>query len=294
MTSRSFVNRFSLGVIKSMEKKQLIIEKSLELFAEQGFEATSVQQITERCGISKGAFYLSFKSKDELILALIDQFMTQFLSDVDFAVRNTINMEKLLYDFYYMSFTSFSKYTNFGKVFIKEQTHSVNDELISKMHYYNHLHEKTILALVEKIYGDNVKETKYDLVYCIKGFMKTYAEHLLFSNMLPDLEALAQSLAEKTNILAKHMSNPYITHGFVPLFVDQQQEVDHKEEILQFIAQNLTEVEDSILKESLALLRDELLKPSLSQALVKGLIENIRNHPQCKWTAYLLLNYYDF
>ncbi len=43
------------------------MEKALELFSEQGFEATSVQQITERCGISKGAFYLSFKTKDELV-----------------------------------------------------------------------------------------------------------------------------------------------------------------------------------------------------------------------------------
>lgn len=67
-----------------MGKKQLIMERALELFAEQGFEPTSVQQITERCGISKGAFYLSFKSKDELIVALIDQFMSQMISNTDY------------------------------------------------------------------------------------------------------------------------------------------------------------------------------------------------------------------
>ena len=87
-----------------MIKKQLIMEKALELFAEQGFEATSVQQITEHCGISKGAFYLSFKSKDELILALIDHFMIQFISDIDYAVKNTKNDEELLYKFYYTTF----------------------------------------------------------------------------------------------------------------------------------------------------------------------------------------------
>jgi len=277
-----------------MKKRQLIIEKSLELFAEQGFEATSVQQITKHCGISKGAFYLSFKSKDELILALIDQFMTQLLSDVDYSVRNTENKEKLLYEFYYKSFSSFHKYTNFAKIFMKEQTHFVNEELISKMHYFNQENEKTILALVEKLYGADVKEIKYDLVYCIKGFMKTYTELLLFSNMLLDLELLSHSLVEKTNIMAKHISIPYITHGLVPLFFDQQNEDDHKKEILKLINQNLLEVEDSIQKESLTLLREELMNPTLSQAIIKGLIENIRNHPQCKWTAYLLLNYYDF
>ena len=78
-----------------MSKKQLIMEKSLELFARQGFEATTVQQITEYCGISKGAFYLSFKSKDELILALIDHFMHEILSDIDYIVKNT-NIDQLI------------------------------------------------------------------------------------------------------------------------------------------------------------------------------------------------------
>lgn len=74
-----------------MSKKQLIMESALELFAKQGFEATSVQQITEHSGISKGAFYLSFKSKDELIMALIDQFMEQFISDIDRIVKDPNN-----------------------------------------------------------------------------------------------------------------------------------------------------------------------------------------------------------
>src|SRR5690554_1033689 len=104
-----------------MVKKQLIIEKALELFAEQGFEATSVQQITELCGISKGAFYLSFKSKDELIIALIDYFFTQSISDIDSLVRTCKVKEKMLYEFYYHTFHSFNKHSAFAKILMKEQ-----------------------------------------------------------------------------------------------------------------------------------------------------------------------------
>lgn len=68
---------------KALDRKQLIMEKAIELFAARGFESTSVQQITEHCGISKGAFYLSFKSKDELILEIIDYFMKRFTTGVD-------------------------------------------------------------------------------------------------------------------------------------------------------------------------------------------------------------------
>lgn len=46
-----------------MLKKQLIMEKALELFSEQGFEATSVQQITERCGIFKRCILFILQNK---------------------------------------------------------------------------------------------------------------------------------------------------------------------------------------------------------------------------------------
>src|SRR6185312_12451001 len=125
-----------------MVKKQLIMEKSLELIAEQGFEATSVQQITEHCGISKGAFYLSFKSKDELILSLIDYFMTQYISDIDYQVKNA-NNEELLFQFFHTTFQSFVQHSDFAKILMNEQAQTFNNkELIKKMHIYDKLLNK--------------------------------------------------------------------------------------------------------------------------------------------------------
>ena len=201
-----------------MIKKQLIMDKALELFAKQGFEATSVQQITEHCGISKGAFYLSFKSKDELILALIDHFMIQFISDIDYVVKNIKNDEELLYKFYYTTFNSFHKHSDFAKILIKEQMQSFNEEFILKIHPMINLLEKVILSMIERLYGEEIKHTKYDLIYCIKGFMKTYSELFLFYNLPLDLNLLAQSLVEKTNLLAKHITIPFISNELIQLF----------------------------------------------------------------------------
>ena len=53
------------------EKERLIIESAMKLFATKGVNATSVQEIVTASGISKGAFYLYFKSKDELLLATL-------------------------------------------------------------------------------------------------------------------------------------------------------------------------------------------------------------------------------
>jgi len=277
-----------------MIKKQLIMEKALELFAEQGFEATSVQQITAHCGISKGAFYLSFKSKGELILALIDHFLIQFTSNIDYAVKSTKNDEDLLYNFYFTTFESFHKHADFGKILMKEQMQSFNEEFILKIRTYDQLMEKVILSMVERLYGKDIEHKKYDLIYCIKGFMKNYSELFLFYNVPLDLDLLAQSLVEKTNLLAKYVTVPFISNELVQQFKQPSCKEVTKEQILEIIEQNIDEIEESIEKESLILLKQQLLEPTLSPALVNGLLENIRNHPHCKWVAYLLRNHFGF
>jgi AcrR family transcriptional regulator len=276
---------------KIMIKKQLIMEKSLELFAEQGFNATSIQQITEHCGISKGAFYLSFKSKDELISALIDHFMKEIVSDIDQVVRKG-DKKNLLYEFYFLTFNSFNQRSDFAKIFIKEQTHFLNDEFIAKMHYYNQLMEKSILTMIERLYEENVKDTKYDLVYCILGFMKTYSELFFFNNLPMDLEMLCRSLVEKTNLLANHTTVPFLTGNMVQLIKKPQREEMSTDEIIHVLEQNINGMDASVEKESLELLKEELINPSMGRAVIKGLLENIKHHPHCKWTSYVLTNYF--
>lgn len=268
------------------------MEKALELFAKQGFEATSIQQITEHCGISKGAFYLSFKSKDELILTLVDHFMAQLIADFDHLVKNT-DKDQLLYEFFYASYRYIYKHLDFAKIFIKEQSYTFNEELITKMRYYDKQNEKTILNMIERIYGESIEECKYDLMFCIKSFMGMYVELMLHSAIEVDFQLLAKSLVEKTNILAKHMATPYITKNHFSLLEHEPDVGITSELLLTILDEKVEEMEDSIEKDSLLLLKQELIQPSLHPALVKGLIENIRNHPHCKWIAYLLDKYYE-
>jgi len=274
-----------------MIKQQLIMEKALELFAIQGFDATSVQQITDHCGISKGAFYLSFKSKDELIIALIDYFMKQIISEIDHLVRNTKDDSQLLYNLYYATFNYFGKHANFAKFFMKEQTQSFNQELIQKVRYYDQLNDRTIMYLIERVYGDKVKHTKYDIILCIKALMKTYSELLLFYNTSLDLSLLAKSLAEKTDLLVKHTTVPFITDELVKILQQPLCEEVSRDGLLEILDQTIDEIDEYIEKESLIMLRDHIVKPSLHPAVLQGLLENIRNHTHCKWISYLLRSY---
>ncbi|WP_026581779.1 TetR/AcrR family transcriptional regulator [Bacillus sp. J33] len=52
------------------DRKQHVIKKAHQLFLDKGFQATSIQDILEYTGISKGTFYNYFSSKNELLMSI--------------------------------------------------------------------------------------------------------------------------------------------------------------------------------------------------------------------------------
>ncbi|WP_158882723.1 TetR/AcrR family transcriptional regulator [Amycolatopsis anabasis] len=51
--------------------RQRILDAAAMLFFRRGFRATSVKQITEECGITPGAMYTYFPSKEDVLFTLI-------------------------------------------------------------------------------------------------------------------------------------------------------------------------------------------------------------------------------
>ena len=59
------------------EKKTLIMDAALEHFSNEGFHATTITHIARHAGISKGLMYNYFKSKDDLLAAIINRSLTE-------------------------------------------------------------------------------------------------------------------------------------------------------------------------------------------------------------------------
>lgn len=55
--------------------KQNIMDSARKLFAEKGYDATSISAITREAGISKGLLYNYFNSKEELLLGILNEAM---------------------------------------------------------------------------------------------------------------------------------------------------------------------------------------------------------------------------
>lgn len=59
--------RKSNKIQESCDSKKAMIRSAKKLFAERGYDNVTIDDITAACGLTKGAFYYSFKSKCDLI-----------------------------------------------------------------------------------------------------------------------------------------------------------------------------------------------------------------------------------
>ncbi|MBK6765659.1 MAG: TetR/AcrR family transcriptional regulator [bacterium] len=58
-------------------RREQILDAAAELFASKGFEKTSVDEIAKAAGLSKGAIYWYFPSKESILIGLAEKYQSQ-------------------------------------------------------------------------------------------------------------------------------------------------------------------------------------------------------------------------
>lgn len=75
------------------QTRQRLLDAALTVFAEEGFGRSTVDQVCERAGYTRGAFYSNFTSLDELFLAMWEQRSAQLLADLRAALDRLGTLE---------------------------------------------------------------------------------------------------------------------------------------------------------------------------------------------------------
>ncbi len=84
-------------VVEHDKRREEILERSLDVFMDEGYEDVTFQKIADRCGITRTTLYIYFKNKREIFLFSIKQFLST-LEEVliKIATDTTISTEKVL------------------------------------------------------------------------------------------------------------------------------------------------------------------------------------------------------
>lgn len=67
----------------SNERKAQIINAAEDVFTQKGFNEARMDDIADKTGLSKGALYLYFKSKDDLIIAILDRMFQREMKQME-------------------------------------------------------------------------------------------------------------------------------------------------------------------------------------------------------------------
>lgn len=269
-----------------LNKKQLIMENAVFLFAEQGFEQTSIQQITDRAGISKGAFYLSFKSKDELIISLIEYFMNSLLIDIELVVNS--NEENKVKAYLSTLFTSVKKNAFFAKVLLNEKPACFHPIILEKIHLYYALITEALVTILKEHYPNLKEELLPELIFLFQSFTACYGKVFFHETREVNIELLVLNVYEKIDILANYMSISFMNYQDIMLGLKTD---ITKEQLLEEINKQLLKVEDKDLLEILSLLKNELNEPTYPRHVTNGLISLLKDHVETTGVA-ILASYY--
>ena len=74
------------GKRNNKDKRELILQAALKVFAQKGFFHSRVNEIANRAGVADGTIYLYFNNKDDILISLFEEEMQNYINHVEAAL----------------------------------------------------------------------------------------------------------------------------------------------------------------------------------------------------------------
>src|SRR5439155_22310581 len=107
--------------------RQRIVSAAVSLFAEQGYDATSVNQVVQRAQVAKGALYHHFTSKDDLLFEVYHELIGRQLDGMKAILAKGLSPAETLWELIVDLVTTTAARASEAKVFAREG-HRLGDE----------------------------------------------------------------------------------------------------------------------------------------------------------------------
>ncbi len=135
-----------------------ILQAAEKCFSKKSFSETGVEDICEEAGISKGAFYHHFKTKQQLFLELLDHWIDKVAGDIDPAKIKSNNVLDLLLKIPDNITPTFENATNQLPVFLELYIRGLRDEELKKIGMRSYKKFIGFFTHLQKKYKENPGE----------------------------------------------------------------------------------------------------------------------------------------
>lgn len=130
--------------------KQKIMEMGILLFDQNGFKSTSVQDIVELLGVTKGTFYYYFGSKEELLKEIHLNYIEGLIIQQEEIMRNpNYDFAAKLSEIVYMLIKNIRKQRPSARIFTREMRH-MSEKNIVEMKEKRNVFRRNMQRLIEE------------------------------------------------------------------------------------------------------------------------------------------------
>lgn len=280
---------------KAADKRKYIIRTAMELFSVKGSSATSMQEIAEHCGMSKGSLYLHFKSKVELEISIYNhcyQMLQEHLIEVDqqtgLSAKESLRKQievllSLVLELREFLLMQLRDWVTHGKKNMEPQC--VKDNNLMLLNWAQ--------TRLERVYGSAIAPYAADLTLFLHGSFGSYirllfdprisisiqqmSEHLMFA-----LDQLSEGFLQKRPhpLFSSEMLEQWAHEGISGLASDQHplqviKSMKNRVKNLSLPAERKEEVLDS-----LHILEQEIVELQPRRVILQGMLRNLENIPE--------------
>ncbi|HSP21269.1 MAG TPA: TetR/AcrR family transcriptional regulator [Planococcus sp. (in: firmicutes)] len=260
-----------------MDKRQELMKQATRFFSSKGFHQTSVQEIAQGAGISKGAFYKHFDSKESLFIELLKRYQLDLNSALaaprfaDAADTKQAFIEKLVFefdktisdkDFFLMIFKDFPKDENGHMQALLQELRAAQLDITKSM-------------LLE-VYGVTAKPFIADLAALFDGMKREFFIYLIFENEPLDVKKLARFIVDSMDAIVSNLEHMEpVLSAISPSPSPLDEAFSALEEKIRTIA-----VDTKKRSSSLRLLKEEAGNPERQDFLIEALIAYLAQEPK--------------
>lgn len=174
---------------KKQQTRKAIVDAAMQLFADKGFEQTSMDELAKKAGIGKSTIYGYFKAKDEIFLAFCEAELDFAFAALDSKLNEDAPLVDQLVAQMMGQITFVTKNREFGRIFVREMYFPKENAQLRSRDLDNRYVGKLAVVLERAMKRGELPE-KSDILILISHFHALYMLVLstLYSGAVVTLE----------------------------------------------------------------------------------------------------------
>ncbi|PTM56814.1 TetR/AcrR family transcriptional regulator [Desmospora activa] len=269
-------------------KRTHILECAMKLFAEKGFHHTTIQEIADKSGVSKGSVYIYFRSKNDLILSIVEHNFSMIQEQMEAWNQTGLPArEKMMRKLnVYLGILQSRK--EFFIMLIREQGMNLNQDLKRIFRDFQVQTHTWLGTSLEEIYGESIRPYRWDMTIIFEGMLHSLLRMWVFGRSEKDISVFSTYLLERLDDLAKGLldrnATPLIDektypHSFRDFCSNNGLPWKEVRQLLDQMETKINEEPSERLQEylhTLEILRKELDKTEPDPLLFQGMLANLK------------------